>query len=97
MSRMNDVGGMQGFGAIDPREDAEPFHDDWEAHVFALEVALTDKGVFNTDEFRDAIESMAPADYLAASYYERWFFAIRTLAVRKGLLTQGELDALLAG
>lgn len=97
MSRMNDVGGMQGFGAINPRDDAAPFHEDWEAHVLALEVALTDKGVFNTDEFRDAIEQMSPADYLAASYYERWFVAITTLAVRKGLLSQEELDAVLAG
>jgi hypothetical protein len=35
MSRMNDVGGMQGFGPVDTAEDAEPFHTDWEARVFA--------------------------------------------------------------
>jgi nitrile hydratase len=88
---------MQGFGAIDPRADAAPFHDDWEAHVFALEAALDDYGLFNTDEFRDAIERMAPADYLAASYYERWFTAIRTLLVEKGVITQEDMDAVLSG
>lgn len=97
MSRMNDVGGMEGFGAIDASEDAAPFHDDWEAHVYAMEVALTERGLFNTDEFRNAIEAMPPADYLAASYYERWFVAIRTLLVGKGVLTQEELDDVLAG
>jgi nitrile hydratase len=97
MSRMNDVGGMQGFGAVDPRDDPAPFHDDWEAHVFALEAALDDYGLFNTDEFRDAIERMAPADYLAASYYERWFAAIRTLLVEKGIVSREEMDAVLAG
>lgn len=97
MSRMNDVGGMQGFGPVDARKDAAPFHDDWEAHVFAIDSILDSRGLFNTDEFRDAIERMAPADYLAASYYERWFFAIRTLLVEKGVLTSEEIDAVLAG
>jgi nitrile hydratase subunit beta len=34
------------------------------------------------DEFRDAIESMPPAQYLAASYYERWLFALEALIER---------------
>jgi nitrile hydratase subunit beta len=93
MGRMNDVGGMEGFGPVDPVDDPEPFHVDWEARVYALNTALLRAGIYNLDEFRDAIESMAPAEYLAASYYERWFFAIRTLLERKGVIEAGELDA----
>jgi nitrile hydratase subunit beta len=37
------------------------------------------RGVYNLDQFRDAIERMPPAEYLAASYYERWLFAVETL------------------
>ncbi|MET9801346.1 hypothetical protein [Streptomyces sp. NPDC006368] len=92
MARINDVGGMQGFGPIDTTDDTEPFHADWEARVFALNRALLGAGVYNLDEFRDAIETMPPAAYLAASYYERWFHAIRTLLVRKGVIEEGELD-----
>lgn len=92
MARMNDVGGMEGFGPIDTHDETEPFHADWEARVFALNRALTAEKVFNLDEFRDAIESMPPAAYLAASYYERWFHAIRTLLERKGVIAPGELD-----
>ncbi|MGW0556796.1 hypothetical protein ACWDZ6_21810 [Streptomyces sp. NPDC002926] len=92
MARMNDVGGMQGFGPIDTTDDTEPFHADWEARVFALNRALIGAKVFNLDEFRDAVESMRPAEYLAASYYERWFYAIRTLLERKGVIEAGELD-----
>ncbi|MER5460697.1 hypothetical protein ABT010_08395 [Streptomyces sp. NPDC002668] len=92
MARMNDVGGMQGFGPIDTTDDTEPFHADWEARVFALNRALIAAKVFNLDEFRDAVESMRPAEYLAASYYERWFYAIRTLLERKGVIEAGELD-----
>ncbi|WP_326650166.1 MULTISPECIES: hypothetical protein [unclassified Streptomyces] len=92
MARMNDVGGMQGFGPIDTTDATEPFHADWEARVFALNRALIAAKVFNLDEFRDAVESMQPAEYLAASYYERWFYAIRTLLERKGVIEAGELD-----
>ena len=91
MSRINDVGGMAGFPAISEEPDEPPFHSDWEAHVFALNGALIKRGVYNLDEFRDAIERMPPAEYLAASYYERWFAAIRTLLVEKGVATAEEL------
>ena len=93
MARINDVGGMQGFGPLDTSDDTEPFHADWEARVFALNSALIREGVYNLDEFRDAVETMPPAEYLAASYYERWFHAIRTLLERKCVLAAGELDA----
>jgi nitrile hydratase len=86
MARVNDVGGMEGFGPIETEEDGLAFHADWEARVFALNIALVRKGVYTLDEFRDAIERMPPREYLAASYYERWFFAVRTLVDERGLL-----------
>lgn len=80
VSRVNDVGGQQGFGQVPPIEpDEPPFHADWEARVFALNSVLLRRGAYTLDEFRDAIERMPPADYLAASYYERWLHAIETL------------------
>ena len=92
MSRINDVGGMSGFPPIAEEPDEPPFHADWEAHVLALNGALIRRGVYNLDEFRDAIERMPPEEYLAASYYERWFTAITTLLVAKGVATADELD-----
>ncbi|MGY6023202.1 hypothetical protein [Streptomyces spinosirectus] len=92
MARINDVGGFEGFGAIDVGDDAEPFHADWEARVVGLVNALRAQGIFNTNEFRDAIESMPPAEYLSTSYYERWFLAVRILLERKGVIRPGELD-----
>ena len=84
--RMNDVGGIEGFGALTVSESDPPFHEDWEAHVHALTAALVRRGVFALDEFRDAIERMSPGDYLETSYYERWFRAITTLLREKGVL-----------
>jgi nitrile hydratase len=90
---------MQGFpplGSGTGDEDGEPpFHADWEAHVFALNGMLIRAGVYNLDEFRDAIERMPPQAYLAASYYERWFHAVSTLLVEKGVLGADELEDVL--
>lgn len=91
MSRINDVGGMQGFGPVQPDLDGPPFHADWEAHVYALNRALIGRGIYNLDEFRDAIERMTPAEYLAASYYERWLAAITTLLQEKHVVSPKEL------
>ena len=92
MARMNDVGGTEGFGVIDTTEDAEPFHADWEARVVGLVNALRAQDIFNTNEFRDAIEAIPPAAYLTMPYYERWFTAITALLERKGVIEPGELD-----
>jgi nitrile hydratase len=92
MGRINDVGGMQGFGAVEPDPDQEPFHADWEAHVYAMNRALIGRGVYNLDEFRDAVERMPPQHYLASSYYEKWLHAITTLCVEKGVLTEAEVQ-----
>jgi nitrile hydratase subunit beta len=89
VSRVNDVGGQQGFGAIDREAGDEPaFHADWEARVFTLNRVLLRRGVYNLDEFRDAIERMPPEEYLRASYYERWLTAIETLLAEKGVLAR---------
>jgi nitrile hydratase subunit beta len=91
MSRIHDVGGMQGFGPVEQEADEPPFHADWEAHVFALNRALLGRGVYNLDEFRDAVERMPPQQYLASSYYEKWFHAVTTLLVEKGVLSAQEV------
>lgn len=89
VSRVNDVGGQVGFGAVAPDlGEAPAFHADWEARVFALNSVLLRKHVYNLDEFRDAIERMPPQDYLAASYFERWLTAIETLLHEKGAISE---------
>ena len=91
MSRVNDVGGMEGFPPPVQEVGEPPFHEDWEAHVFAINRALIGRGIYNLDEFRDAVERMPPPQYLAASYYERWFHAVTTLLVERGIVTAAEL------
>jgi nitrile hydratase len=86
MSRIHDVGGMHGFGPLEIERDEPPFHHEWEARVFAINRFLLKARRYTLDEFRAAVERMPPADYLAASYYERWLFAIEALVREKDVL-----------
>ena len=89
MNGIHDLGGMAGFGPIEPETDEPVFHAEWERRVFALTLAAGLSG--NIDAGRHALEQIPPAQYLAASYYERWLIRLETVAVQKGLLTQAEL------
>jgi nitrile hydratase len=71
--------------------DEPPFHADWEAHVFGVNGALIGRGVYNLDEFRDAIERIPAQEYLASSYYERWLRAITMLLAERGIVTEEDL------
>jgi nitrile hydratase len=80
------MGGQTGFGPVPAGDDGgPPFAADWEARVYALATMLRRRGVFNSDELRDAIERLPPREYLAASYYERWLGALELLAEEKGV------------
>ncbi|WP_274387035.1 SH3-like domain-containing protein [Streptosporangium sp. KLBMP 9127] len=77
MSHINDVGGMRGFGPVQfGGDDDEPFHSVWEAQCMMLILAMVDRGVFTLDEFRHAVESLPPQQYLSLPYYERWLTAL---------------------
>ena len=93
MDGVHDLGGMQGFGPVEREAGEPPFHAPWEAAVLAMMRAAGSRGLFNIDEFRHGIERMAPADYLAASYYEKWLDGISRLLVEKGVVGAGELAA----
>jgi len=92
MSRVHDMGGQTGFGPVPVEDDdGQYFHADWEARVYALVRALQRRGIIGAhfDDLRDAIERIAPAEYLAMSYYERWLCAAEMLLAERGLLPDG--------
>lgn len=92
MGRINDLGGLRGFGPVVPSgEDAPTFSETWESRVFAMSRCLMAKGYWTPDEFRFARERMAPADYLSASYYERLLSAMETLLLEKGVLDEAHI------
>jgi len=92
VARINDLGGVEGFGSIDTSEESAPFHADWEARLYALVFALLRQQVFTLDEFRDAIERLPPRQYLESSHYERWLAAVETLLIERHVLTAQAIE-----
>lgn len=93
MNGIHDLGGMHGFGPIEREADEPLFHADWEGRVFAMSRLIKQQGYFSSDENRNGIEHMAPADYLRSSYYERWLASLVSILIQRGVLTGEELDA----
>ena len=92
MDGMHDLGGKQGFGPVRYTLNAPAFHAEWEVRANSLYALAVRLGLFNMDEYRHAIERMAPRHYLAASYYERSLTSLATLCVEKGLVSREELE-----
>lgn len=92
MDSVHDLGGTDGMGPIEPEEEEPYFHHDWEADVFGLLPVTMGQEMYNIDEFRHAIERMDPVHYLDSSYYEHWLSAMEMLLVKKGILTEDELQ-----
>ena len=92
MNGIHDLGGMHGFGPVDPETDEPIFHHEWEKRVFGMFAPTSAAGFYCVDEFRHAIERMAPQEYIGTTYYEHWLHAFETLLVEKGILTADELS-----
>jgi nitrile hydratase subunit beta len=95
MNGPHDLGGQMGFGPVVPEpEDTEPvFHSRWESRSLALTLATGALGHWNIDRSRLARESIAPATYLASSYYEIWTIGLESLLIEQELITADEVEA----
>ena len=93
MNGAHDLGGMDGFGPIDPEPESEEplFHAAWERRAFAVTLAMGALGQWNIDSARHARERQHPVDYLENSYYENWIAGLETLVVELGIVTAEEL------
>ncbi len=91
MNGIHDLGGMDNFGPVIAEENEPVFHDDWERTIFTLMIALLPAGYFNIDEIRRTVETIPPAQYLQARYYEKWLYALEMIALEKDILSKEEI------
>lgn len=91
MNGAHDLGGLEGFGPVNPTKEEPAFHADWERGVFGLAFPALMAGI-NLDEFRHGIEKMAPVDYLSSRYYEHWLYSMELNFVEKGLMSKEDYD-----
>src|SRR5262249_48195400 len=90
LNGIHDMGGMHGFGPVAIEPDEPVFHAEWERRVFALRMAMDVCARWNIDMSRHWIEQMPPAEYLATSYYGRWFWRLEQLLEQPGFVTRAE-------
>ena len=93
MNGPHDMGGAHGFGPVAPEKDEPVFHADWERRALALSLAMNASGAWNIDMVRHARERIPPAEYLDASYYEKWLKGLEKLLVENGYATESEIAA----
>ena len=92
MNSAHDLGGQMDFGPVQPEPDEPVFHGEWEKRVLAINVAAGAMGAWTIDEIRHARESLPPAQYLSASYYEIWLAALDKVLARHGFVSGEELE-----
>ena len=93
MDGIHDMGGMHGFGKVEPEQDEPVFHAPWEGRTLALNRAMGYTGVWTIDQTRAGIERL-PADvYLTSSYYKKWELGMEKQLAELGLAGADELAA----
>jgi nitrile hydratase beta subunit len=90
---VHDMGGMDGFGKVEPELNEPAFHEKWEGRVLAMVRAMGAAGAFNIDTSRFYRETLPPHIYLASSYYRKWLLGLEGNLVAKGFVTASELAA----
>jgi nitrile hydratase len=93
MNGVHDLGGMHGFGKVEPEPDEPVFHAPWEGRVLAMNRAMGYAKLWNIDISRAAIEQLPPHVYLGSSYYKKWALRLEQLLLRYGLVDADELEA----
>jgi nitrile hydratase subunit beta len=90
---IHDMGGMHGFGPVEPEPNEPVFHADWEGRVYALQRAMGATGLWTIDGGRASLENLPPLAYLEASYYKRWFLGLERRVMAHGLVGEDEIAA----
>lgn len=93
MNGVHDMGGMDGFGKVEPELNEPMFHEEWEARVLAMVRAMGAAGAFNIDTSRFYRESLPPTVYLTSSYYKKWFLGLENSLLALGFIAADEVKA----
>jgi nitrile hydratase len=93
MDGAQDMGGVAGFGPVQPEPDEPVFHAEWERRAFALTLAMGMPGGWNIDMSRFAREDRPHQDYLGMSYYQIWLAGLERLMLERNLVSPDEIQA----
>ena len=86
MNGIHDMGGMDGFGKVQP-QDSESFHELWEKQIF-----VANRLVSTPNQPGRTANSLGPVDYLGWGYFGRSLHSLEGKVLRSGLVTEEELE-----
>ncbi|MDX2156258.1 MAG: nitrile hydratase subunit beta [Hyphomicrobiaceae bacterium] len=86
----HDMGGDPA-GPVD-REEHTPSMTERRIDAMMQLLRAKPRAFWVTDENRRTIESLSPDTYRDSRYYEKWCYAMRSLLVEKGVLTEDEIS-----
>ncbi len=86
MNGIHDMGGMDGFGKVQP-QDSEAFHELWEKQIFVANRLVRTESL---NAGRSA-NTLNPVDYLSWGYFGRSLHSLEGRVLRAGLVTEEEL------
>ena len=88
------------FSALATAPSPPPFSAPWQAHAFALTLALHERGVFTWPQWAEALsqaiaraQAQGDPDH-GDTYYHHWVDALRSLLTARGLADAAALDGL---
>ena len=90
---LHDMGGMHGFGPVEPEPNEPVFHAEWEGRVHAMQRAMGATGLWTIDGGRASLETLPVVDYIGSSYYRRWYLGLERRLVKYGLVGEDEIAA----
>lgn len=90
---IHDMGGMHGFGPVEPEMNEPVFHAEWEGRVLALQRSMGYTRLWTIDGGRASLETLPTVEYLRSSYYRRWFLGLEKRLVAHGLVGEDEIKA----
>ena len=82
-------------------EQQQVFAEPWEAHVFAIAVKLSEKGLLKWSEWSDALaeeikeaKEQGQPDF-GNTYYQFWLSALETMLLDKNILKKSDLKSMM--
>lgn len=93
MDGIHDMGGMHGFGPVDPDYETVFAREEYK-RVYGINMLSIMQRAYNIDKTRYYMENVSPVEYLTTPYWERWLGMIERLYAEQGV-TSDAGDAVL--
>lgn len=89
MDGIHDLGGKEGYGAIDLSESDSPFHEPWEGRMWGIS-RIADRPDWTIDWWRHVRELIDPVGYLDRPYFDSWAQTFFACYINSGVISLEE-------